>query len=132
MASKVSILIVDDDEAVRLSFHRILSDVCDDLQMVTDGASALGLLEKHSFDIVLLDLKMPGMDGIAVLRTIKARWPQTEVIMITGYASIETAKDAVRIGAHDYLAKPVGPDEVVRATAAALTQKRWTLARATA
>ena len=62
-----------------------------------------------------------------VLRTIKQRWPESEVVIITGYPTIETAKEAVRLGAYDYLAKPIGPVEVINATDGALTQKRWAL-----
>lgn len=132
MTKRVRILIVDDEEVVRLSYYRILSEGSDDVVMVNDGAAALELMESRSFDVVLCDLRMPGMDGISVLKSIKARWPQTEVIMITGYASLETAKEAVRMGAHDYLSKPVGPEEVIKATSAAMTHKRWSIVRATA
>ena len=72
---------------------------------------------------------MPGMDGMAVLRTIKQRWPESEVVIITGYPNIETAKEAVRLGAYDYLAKPVGPDDVINATNGAVMQKQWSLHR---
>jgi DNA-binding NtrC family response regulator len=67
------------------------------------------------------------MDGMAVLKTIKARWPATAVVIITGYPSIETAKEAVRLGAYNYLAKPVGPDEVINAANDAVMQKKWAL-----
>jgi two-component system response regulator HydG len=79
------------------------------------------------FDVVLLDLRMPGMDGVAVLGTIKQQWPETEVIVITGYPALETAKQAIKLGAYDYLAKPVGPDEVVSAANGAIAHKRWAL-----
>jgi len=62
-----------------------------------------------------------------VLRTIKDRWPESEVVVITGYPSIESAKEAIRLGAYDYLAKPVGPDEVIDAAARAILHKDWTL-----
>jgi DNA-binding NtrC family response regulator len=66
---------------------------------------------------------------MTVLKAIKQRWPETEVVIITGYPSIETAKEAVRLGAYDYLAKPVGPDDVVSVANGAITQKRWALHR---
>ena len=86
-------------------------------------------MEQRPADVVLLDLRMPGMDGMTVLKAIKERWPETEVVIITGYPSIETAKEAVRLGAYDYLAKPVGPDDVVSVATGAMTQKKWALHR---
>jgi DNA-binding NtrC family response regulator len=82
---------------------------------------------QHPFDVVLLDQRMPGMDGMTVLETIKEKWPESEVIVITGYPGIESAKKAVKLGAYDYLAKPVGPDEVISAANGALLHKRWAL-----
>ena len=62
-----------------------------------------------------------------VLKEIKQKWPDTEVVIITGYPSVETAKEAVRLGAFDYLSKPLGPDEVVSVASGAMTQKKWAL-----
>ena len=84
-------------------------------------------MERNPADVILLDLRMPGLDGMDVLKTIKQRWPESQVVVITGYPTIESAKEAVRMGAFNYIAKPVGPDEVVKAANEAMTQKRWTL-----
>jgi two-component system response regulator AtoC len=127
MCAKSNVLIVDDDEAVRLSHLRSLKSVSCAAEAVDDGEDALRLMERQKFDVVLLDLRMPGMDGMSVLRAIKQRWPESEVVVITGYPTIETAKEAVRLGASDYLAKPVGPVEVINATGAAMNRKRWAL-----
>jgi DNA-binding NtrC family response regulator len=70
---------------------------------------------------------MPGMDGMQVLRAIKEKWPESEVIMITGYPAVESAKEAVTLGAYDYLAKPIGPDDVVNAANGAMMHKKWML-----
>jgi DNA-binding NtrC family response regulator len=78
---------------------------------------------------VLLDLRMPGMDGMSVLRTIKQKWPEAEVVVITGYPTLETAKEAIRLHAYDYLAKPVDPDDVIRVASGAMRQKTWSLHR---
>jgi DNA-binding NtrC family response regulator len=86
-------------------------------------------MERRPFDVVLLDLRLPGLDGMEVLKTIKSRWPDSEVVVITGYPSIESAKEAVRLGAQNYIAKPVGPDDLIRAANEAWTQKRWALHR---
>ena len=83
--------------------------------------------DPEAFDLIITDLGMPGLDGMDVLKTIKQRWPESQVVVITGYPTIESAKEAVRMGAFNYIAKPVGPDEVVKAANEAMTQKRWTL-----
>jgi DNA-binding NtrC family response regulator len=127
MDEKTKILVVDDEEIVRLSHIRTLASVHCKVEVVADGNEALRVMEQRPADIVLLDLRMPGMDGMAVLKTIKQRWPATEVVIITGYPTIETAKEAVRLGAYDYLAKPVGPDDVINVANGAMTQKKWAL-----
>jgi CheY-like chemotaxis protein len=83
MAGKVSILIVDDEEVVRLSYLRILADACDLIKTATSGDEALLLMEQQRFDVVFLDLRMPGMDEISVLEGIKEKWPDCEVVVIT-------------------------------------------------
>src|SRR5450756_856115 len=95
MDEKTKILVVDDEEIVRLSHTRTLASVHCNVEVVPDGNEALRLMEQRPADVVLLDLRMPGMDGMAVLKTIKQRWPETEVVIITGYPTIETAKEAV-------------------------------------
>ncbi len=127
MNEKANILIVDDEEVVRLSHRRSLASMNCNTQVAEDGASALQFMEEQAFDVILLDLRMPDLDGMEVLRTVKIRWPDSEVVVITGYPSIESAKEAVRLGAYNYLAKPLCPDDVVKATSAAMTQKRWAL-----
>ena len=92
-----------------------------------NGEDALAALQHKPFDVVLLDLRMPGMDGMDVLKAIKQAWPKSEVVVITGYPTVESAKEAVRLGAYDYLAKPVGPAEVISAASGAITQKKWAL-----
>ncbi len=132
MCTKSNVLVVDDDEVVRLSHLRSLRSVSCEVEAVDDGEDALRMMERRPFDVVLLDLRMPGMDGMSVLRAIKQKWPESEVVVITGYPTIETAKEAVRLGAYDYLAKPVGPVEVINATDGAITRKKWTLHKAPA
>ena len=129
MEEKTKILVVDDEEVVRLSHIRTLASIHCNVEVVKSGAEALRVMEQRPADVVLLDLRMPGMDGMAVLKAIKQNWPETEVVIITGYPNIETAKEAVRLGAYDYLAKPLGPDEVISVANGAITQKRWALRR---
>ena len=122
MTATAKILVVDDDEVVRLSHQRSLRDARCTVTAAADGARALSAMEQEPADVVLLDLRMPGLDGMSVLKQLKQRWPASEVVVITGYPTIETAKEAVRLGAHDYLAKPLGPVEVMQAATNALTQ----------
>jgi DNA-binding NtrC family response regulator len=129
MKDRASILIVDDEEVVRRSHLRSLAETGCHAEAAADGREALQALEQHPFDVILLDLRMPGLDGMDVLKTIKERWPDSEVVVITGYPTIESAKEAVRLGAHDYIAKPVGPDDVIRAANEAWLQKRWAMHR---
>jgi len=115
MNDRASILIVDDEEVVRRSHLRSLASTGCHAEAAADGKEALRAMEAHPFDVVLLDLRMPGLDGMDVLRALKQRWPDSEVVVITGYPTIESAKEAVRLGAQNYIAKPVGPADVLRA-----------------
>lgn len=127
MSEKTKVLIVDDEEIVCRSYVRSLAGAHCNVHVAWNGEEALYALEQQRFDLVLLDLRMPGIDGMAVLKTIKQTWPETQVVIITGYPNIDTAKEAVRLGAYGYLAKPVGPDEVINAANDAVMQKKWTL-----
>lgn len=127
MNDTANILIVDDEEVVRLGHLRSLAEIDCKARVAADGVAALRVMEEQAFDVILLDLRMPDLDGMEVLKTIKQRWPESEVVVITGYPSIDSAKRAIRLGAHNYLAKPVGPDDVTRATHEAMTHKRWVM-----
>ena len=127
MNTKAKILIVDDEEVVRLSYMRILGGTNCNVKAVSTWSQIAQLMQQDPFDVVLLDLRMPEMDGITVLKALKQRWPESEVIIITGYPTLESAKEAVALGAYDYLTKPVGPDQVIGASNAAMEHKRWAL-----
>ena len=127
MSEKTKVLVVDDEEIVRLSHIRTLASAHCSVEVVPNGNEALLAMEQRQADVVLLDLRMPGMDGMSVLKALKQKWPETEVVIITGYPTIETAKEAVRLGAYDYLTKPVGPDDVINVANGAMTQKKWAL-----
>jgi DNA-binding NtrC family response regulator len=127
MNAKAKILIVDDEEVVRRSFVRILASTNCDAQAIASWSQVSGLAQQEPFDVVLLDLRMPDTDGITVLKAIRQRWPESEVIVITGYGTLETAKEAMVLGAYDYLLKPVGPEQVTEVCKAALEHKRWAL-----
>lgn len=127
MDAKTKILVVDDDEVVRLSFLRSLMSTHRKVEATWNGKDALRAMERNPFDVVLLDLRILGVDGMTVLKTIKEKWPDSEVVIITGYPTLETAKEAVRLGAYDYLSKPLGPDDVISAADGAMQHKIWAL-----
>jgi DNA-binding NtrC family response regulator len=127
MNTTTRILIVDDEEVVRLSYMRILAGAGCQVEAVWTWAQVNQAMDEEPFDLVLLDLRMPGMEGLEVLRELKARWPDSEAIVITGYPTLASAKEAVSLGAYDYLAKPVGPAQVIAAANAALLHKLWAL-----
>jgi DNA-binding NtrC family response regulator len=129
MTDKNRILIVDDDEVVRRSYLRSLESISCNIESASDGDQALQTMAQKPFDVVLLDMRMPGKDGMAVLRTIKQKWPESEVVIITGYPSVDNAKEAVRLGAYDYMSKPVAPQDVINVTDGAITRKHWALHR---
>ena len=106
------ILVVDDEEIVCLSCQRILAEEGYEVQTRLSGPEGLQLLAEEPFDLAIVDLKMPRMDGMEVLQAIKRDFPHIPVIMITGYATVESAVEAMKSGAFDYLPKPFTPDEV--------------------
>ena len=127
MNDKANVLIVDDEAVVRHSHLRSLEGSDCNTRAAEGGRQAIQLMEEYPVDVVLPDLRMPDLDGMDVLKTIKQRWPDSEVVVITGYPSIETAKQAVRLGAFNYLTKPLGPDEVIKVANDAMNQKRRSL-----
>jgi DNA-binding NtrC family response regulator len=127
MNTKAKVLVIDDEPVVRRSVTRALESEQCTVEQAGSGTSGLLALDRQPFDVVLLDLRMPEMDGVETLGRIKERWPDTEVVVITGYPTVETAKQAVRLGAYDYVAKPVGCDEVAQITRSAMLHKRWAL-----
>ncbi|MGD8313938.1 MAG: response regulator, partial [Syntrophobacterales bacterium] len=106
------VLVVDDEAVVRTGIARVLEGQGLSVRMAADGSSALEIMEAETIDIVLIDIKMPGMDGIEVLKHIHTNYPETAVIMITGYPTIETAVESIKLGAIDYLTKPFRVDEL--------------------
>ena len=127
MKHKTNILIVDDEEVVRLSHLRSLAGANYRAEAARNGFEAIQVMEQCPIDIVFLDLRMPEMDGISVLKKIRHQWPECEVVIITGYPTIETAKQALRLGAYHYLIKPVAPNDIVKAADDALAHKGWAL-----
>ena len=117
------VLVVDDERVVCESVRRVLVDEGYVVETSTSSRKGLEMIERESYDLLLLDIKMPEIDGIEFLREARGISPDTQVIIITGYATIRTAVEAIRLGAFDYLQKPVGPDQLMIAVARALERK---------
>jgi DNA-binding NtrC family response regulator len=120
---RARILVVDDKENMLKLFSRILGEA-HDVTTASDGQRAVSLVATQPFDLVITDLKMPGVDGFEVLRSVKARAPDTEVIMMTAYATVQDAVEAMKQGAYDYLQKPFDPDDASLVVARALERRR--------
>ena len=112
MAKKVSLLIVDDEESVRDSLYNWFIEDGYEVDVAKDAKEALSKLESKSFDIILADIKMPGMDGMEMHRRIKSLDSDAIVIIMTAFASVETAVQALKDGAYDYVTKPFDPDDL--------------------
>jgi DNA-binding NtrC family response regulator len=121
--NKKKILVIDDEEIVRTSCNRTLAPAGFEVRLARNGVEGLKILEEETFDLVLTDLKMPDMDGIEVLSKIKEGWPAMEVIIITGYQTVDTAVKAIKLGAFDYIEKPFTPDGLITAVAKAFDHK---------
>jgi len=118
------ILIVDDEEILIRSCKRILSDPSYVVDTLMDGWEAMRRVEEVDYDIVILDIMMPKVDGLEVLQHIKERHPDVDVIMMTGLSQVQTAVKAMKLGAFDYLSKPFDPEELQNVVDRALERRR--------
>jgi DNA-binding NtrC family response regulator len=118
------ILIVDDEEIVLKSCQRALAGAERDLDTAASGAEALQKIDAGRYDVVVLDIMMPSIDGLEVLQRVKEAHPDLEVVMVTGLSQIDTAVRAMKLGAFDYLAKPFDPDELAVVVERALERRR--------
>lgn len=117
------ILVADDEEGIRESLSLILGEEYD-LEYAKDGEETLAKLGREPYDLVLLDIKMPKMDGLEVLRrTRAASKPTPPVLVLTAYQSVELAKEAVKLGAQNYLPKPFEREQILTAVRGVLVQK---------
>ena len=123
MATRQRVLVADDKENMRRLVARILEDTFE-VEEAEDGARALALVATRSYDVVVTDIKMPGADGFELLAAVKAREPSTEVILMTGYATVPDAVRAMKLGAFDYLEKPFDPDAALAVVARAAERRR--------
>ena len=113
MTETGNILIVDDEDDFRITLVKRLQKRNLNVFGAESGLKALDLMNKLIFDVVVLDVKMPGLDGIETLQEIKKKNPLVEVILLTGHASIESGIDGMKLGAFDYVMKPVNIDDLL-------------------
>ncbi|HEY4612720.1 MAG TPA: response regulator [Bacteroidota bacterium] len=106
MPAKNRILVVDDEEALRTVLGSELEGEGYVVQMAGDGDEAITILETNAFDLILLDIKMPTVDGFEVLKFVKQKHPLTKVIMLTGFADLKNAIESKKLGAEDFVSKP--------------------------
>ncbi|MEE9554269.1 MAG: response regulator [candidate division Zixibacteria bacterium] len=112
MKEYVKILVADDEVMMRNLILKILESEGYQISMVSSGDEAMTVLEKENFDLLLTDVKMPGMSGFDLLKTVKDKWPDMAVIVMTGYGDAYTVKEALLLGADEYLSKPFKGHEV--------------------
>ncbi|MBI3997074.1 MAG: sigma-54-dependent Fis family transcriptional regulator [Candidatus Omnitrophica bacterium] len=116
------ILVVDDDPLIRGSLYEMLRGRRFDVEMASDGAEAMEHLQRRTFHLVITDWKMPQVDGVSLLNHIKSKYPEVNVVLITGFGNINSAVEAIRQGAFDYLTKPIQPEELEATIQRALSE----------
>ena len=118
----MKILVVDDEQIVLERCRRVLGDRFE-VRPVKSGEEALGVMSREVFSLLLLDIKMPGKDGMTLMREVKEKWPDIPVIIMSGYVTHETMEEVAKTDAATFLAKPFTPDELVQAVDQVLTKE---------
>jgi signal transduction histidine kinase len=121
---KTRILVVDDEKSIRVGLRAFLTDAGYEAEVAEDALVAQGLLAQGAYDVVVSDIVLPGVSGVALLKRIRETAPDVQVIMMTGEPTVETAAEAVRAGARDYLTKPVSKNAILRSVATAAQMKQ--------
>jgi DNA-binding NtrC family response regulator len=124
MESRARILLVDDEDRFRTTLRKILLQEDLEVTAVGSGGEALTELANQPFDVILMDVRMPGMSGIEALAEIKKNHPEVEVIILTGHASVDTAMEIMKLGGFDYLIKPCSTEELLLKIDAALERQQ--------
>ncbi|MGD8947068.1 MAG: response regulator, partial [Desulfobacterales bacterium] len=124
MNDKMYIMIVDDEVIIRESFSHWFQKSGHFIETASSGRDALEKLQKIAFDVLFVDIKMPGMSGLEVLEKVKTEYPDTFVVIITAFGTIETAVEAMKLGAADYLLKPFKPQQLTLVMEKLVQQKK--------
>ena len=128
MENKLSIMIIDDENIVGKRLQPALEKRGDTVETFIDSREALKRFDEKNFDVVVTDIRMDNIDGIEVLEHIASRNKRTKVIMITGYATVEVAREALAKGAFDFIAKPFKPNDlrsIIERAAQELSSEKW-------
>lgn len=118
------ILVVDDEGAIRYSISKTLQRIGYQVHTAASGEEALDMMQNQDYDVVLTDIRMPGLSGVDLLSEIKKKVPDAVVILLTGYGSMETAIESLRLGAHDYLVKPSSSQDIRQSVAQGVERAR--------
>lgn len=129
MRFPAKILVVDDEAIVCRSCQAILVEDGHDVLVAFTAEEALRTVESSDIDVALVDLRIPGSGRFDILRAIRKTSPRTDVVVITGYPSIDNAKEAIRLGAFEYLTKPFAPETVRNIVSYALVCRPWSMGR---
>jgi DNA-binding NtrC family response regulator len=124
MGESVNVLILDDEPIVGKRLKPALAKIDCEVDAFVDPRAALEALEKKEYDIVVTDIRMDDIDGLEVLGRVKEKWPRTKVIMITGYAMMDLAREAMAMGAFDFISKPFRPEDLRQAITKAVAELR--------
>lgn len=127
--TRIRILVVDDEHDFLKLIKRRLTKRNVDVETVTNGEEALAFLAEHPVDVVILDVRMPGMSGIDVLKEIRKRFRDVEVIMLTGHGSMQSGIEGISLGAYDYILKPFSIDNLLDRIRAAYEHARLRIER---
>lgn len=122
--SNHTVLIVDDEKNIRLTLRESLKSMDLDVDAACNGEEALDMTGQKTYDLVLLDLKMPGMDGIEVLRRLRKLSRATSIVLLTAHGTVESAVEAMKLGAVDFLQKPFAPQEIREVVSQALDRQK--------
>src|SRR6266566_4990463 len=125
MSSPAKLLLIEDDASAASALRRVLADEGYDVSMVARGDDALGQAEQGSFDAVITDLKLPGLDGMELVRRLHATKPRLPIILMTAHGTTDTAIEATKRGAYDYLLKPFEMEELIELLARACASSRF-------
>jgi len=120
---KSNVLIIDDEPALRHTLSRLIQAAGCQVTAVADGVEALQILDERAFDLVYLDIHLPGVSGLQVLREIRKKTTHLPVILLTGHATLQSALEAIHLGATDYLLKPIDPEVLVARTRVILQEQ---------
>jgi DNA-binding NtrC family response regulator len=124
-AAEKTVLVADDDQRICKFLGNLLSERGYRVSVAYDGEEALGLIEKDPPDVALIDLKMPKIDGLELLRILQEKWPGVVSIMITAHGTLDSAIEATKLGVYEYIKKPCENDQIISAVERAFEKKQF-------